>query len=557
VGDLLEVRSTLLQDSYLKVEVSEMHKFDPKTSIKEYKELFKDLKAGGQINNEQFSDITWYLPCLVTFRNVEIPFDTGGYSSFSAPLKSFALLQRLAGKRPGGVKRNILQLKEVIIRTDGLQDREKLKEYFSQPVEHNGLYLTGHTLLNFLHFYQLPDIQRDTLEIVEGLALRHYGNRDLPPFEDVLVFDECINGFFAALSVKDSLRFYPIYLWWVITNIIPMRRIEFIRIKSDCLDVKDDGSYWITIHRYKKQTTDLDEVYWIQPMVIDKNIYMLIKEYLNILNSLGIQSEYLIPEMSKINSRLKGPLKSLNKDAATEHQFHKLIHFFYEEIVEGKFNEYHLDRVTPGDTRHFSIINLFLQGFNSLTIARLAGHREIETPSNYFSHAVHFATSAVYKLSQRKIEGDIGSRMKDGFLGRRDYQVRKANANLGIEMDPKKSRRVDYGYCKDIKEFPNNCVEDCRYCETYYEFRPSINDWNEGIKWLESYSRELEKKAFNALDMMAMVSKKTYDNLKGIEKLDESDSKSMSVQFFKYLDQKAIVDARILTEKLAERVRDE
>lgn len=44
---------------------------------------------------------------------------------------------------------------------------------------------------------------------------------------------------------------------------------------------------------------------------------------------------------------------------------------FYKEIVEQMYLQHSLDKISPGDTRHFAIINMFLQGFNVLSIARL------------------------------------------------------------------------------------------------------------------------------------------------------------------------------------------
>jgi hypothetical protein len=267
------------------------------------------------------------------------------------------------------------------------------------------------------------------------------------------------------------------------------------------------------------------------------------------LEQLGIESDYLIPQINKLNSRFRSPV-NINKEAPTYHQFTKLLKLFYEEIVEKRYGEYYLSKITPGDTRHFAIMNLFLQGFNILSICRMAGHEELGSPANYYTHAKHYATSAVYKLAQRKIEGDIGSTMKDGFFGWRDKQVRRAKHNLDDVIE--KWRKVDYGYCKDTEGFPFNCVEDCRLCQRYYLFKPSVNEWQKGIDWFESLSKQLEEDASNTLNLMAMVSAGTFNTIKDLEPMTENESKSLSIMFFKYLDHKAIIDGRILEEKLKE-----
>jgi hypothetical protein len=550
---ILEVKSLVTKDDNYKVEIIEKYTFNEKINLNEYKELFEVLKESGYVKAHSFDDIRWYLPCPTTFKHIPFSFDVGRHSSFSSSLKSYVLLRRKSGKMPKTIKTDLRVLQKVIKSTNGLQDSKSVKEYFLQPLPEEEIYDTCHTLANYLTFYSIPKIRETVEEILEGLGRPSMNNRDLPRFNDVLSFDECINKYFANHSLEETIRFYPIFLWWVITNLIPMRPIDFLRIKSVCLPpVKDDGSYWIIIPRHKKKTSSLDESYFDQTLQIDKKTYLLIREFQLRLELLGIKSEYLIPPINKLNPRLKAPL-TVSRDVPTEHQLRNLLVFFYEEIVENQFGEFHLERITSGDTRHFAIINLFLQGFNILSISRLAGHEEIRTPSNYYTHAEHFAKSAVYKFAQRRLEGKIGSTMKDGLIGRTDNQVRRAISNVVDENDTKKWRKVDYGFCKDTDYFPNNCVEDCRLCVQYYEFKPSVNDLKEGIEWLESFSKEMAQNAINTLHLMAMVSTNSYEKLKGIEKLNEIESKSLSVQFFKYLDHKAIIDARLLEEKLEER----
>ena len=81
------------------------------------------------------------------------------------------------------------------------------------------------------------------------------------------------------------------------------------------------------------------------------------------------------------------------------------------------YSQHSLDKISPGDTRHFAIINMFLQGFNVLSIARLAGQTTIQHASNYYSHAKLFAQSYVYRLTQTIVEKQAQNKMSGGFLG--------------------------------------------------------------------------------------------------------------------------------------------
>ncbi|KOS04327.1 hypothetical protein AM598_01565, partial [Paenibacillus polymyxa] len=76
----------------------------------------------------------------------------------------------------------------------------------------------------------------------------------------------------------------------------------------------------------------------------------------------------------------------------------RLIDDFYNEIIQDES----VDRVTCGDTRHFAIMNMFLQGFNMLSIARMAGHDTLGVQQNYYSHIDHYIQSQVYLMAQEK-----------------------------------------------------------------------------------------------------------------------------------------------------------
>ena len=58
--------------------------------------------------------------------------------------------------------------------------------------------------------------------------------------------------------------------------------------------------------------------------------------------------------------------------------FNDLKDRFYKIIVEEKYGRCNLERVKAGDTRHFAIINMCLQGFSMHNIATLAGHSELK-----------------------------------------------------------------------------------------------------------------------------------------------------------------------------------
>ena len=155
--------------------------------------------------------------------------------------------------------------------------------------------------------------------------------------------------------------------------------------------------------------------------------------------------------------------------------FNDLKDRFYKIIVEEKYGRCNLERVKAGDTRHFAIINMCLQGFSMHNIATLAGHSELKITQGYFSHVKHFAQSYVYRLAQLKLETEIGFRMDNSIIGWKKYIVHKSNIEKE-KITEKHVGRVQYGLCSELKEnFPNTCIEFCEFCPKYI-FSPSINE---------------------------------------------------------------------------------
>jgi integrase len=121
-------------------------------------------------------------------------------------------------------------------------------------------------------------------------------------------------------------------------------------------------------------------------------------EYIALVENLGIESEYLFPQEY---------FKITHKNSVTDYQrysnrqFTYLLISFYEEVVKKGYKISEIERIKPGDTRHFAIINMFLMGFNMLTIARMAGHTRIEEPAHYYTHIPELLLYNFLKSSRR------------------------------------------------------------------------------------------------------------------------------------------------------------
>lgn len=493
------------------------------------------------IKADTFEDNTWLFPDENKDRDIIFRFDLVTYLELNNALKSFILLKRMSGKTIGSCHSMLQSLKKAILHSNGLIDIKGLEAHLlKQSLAMS--YRVASTIQQFLLFYEHPK-SIEIIELCTQINSPERTNRDLPQFPDVITFDEYLSSFFDLETDENHIRFYPIYIWWKLTNIIPMRVIEFLKLKKKCVEKKDDHTFWITLPREKKKADSPFKIDVTDTIQITEDIYHIILKYVQIIDQAEIQTEYLLPYDLYVRY-LPSPNRSSCQRKGTRNRLidkylQRIIDDFYQEIIRDDL----LDRVKCGDTRHFAIMNMFLQGFNMLSIARMAGHDDLDTQFSYYSHADHYINSQVYLLAQQKYEQyivkTIGKTPKDMQRYFYDKGLIYEHPDLSI------FRQVEYGYCTD-PFFPSNCVEDCRVCETYYIFKPPVNELTEGLEWLANYSEVINQCMRETADYMLCVTKSMYYDYKNLEcqKTAQHKLTSASAQLTKLMDQMAIVEAQ-------------
>lgn len=73
--------------------------------------------------------------------------------------------------------------------------------------------------------------------------------RTLAQFDSYFLFNDIINDYWKSdIDREERLFFYPLYLWWQITGVLPLRPREFILTQRNCLEKRADG-YYLTLRR--------------------------------------------------------------------------------------------------------------------------------------------------------------------------------------------------------------------------------------------------------------------------------------------------------------------
>lgn len=516
-------------------------KFDT-FDLAQFKDMFNQLTENEHII-ASFDQVDWKLPCNVSNYPIIISFDIGVYQNFNVALKAYTVVRLLSGRAPITIYNEVVLIKRVILESSGFTDTRKLKVFLEiQNQKHNYQgYQMCIDVKRFLSFYKISNSQ-EIIDICTSHQLLRRTVRELPMFEDIMIFDDIVNDYFHNYPQEETIEFLPIMLWWLLTNILPLRPTEFLSLKKDCLVYEEnyESPYKIRVPRIKNQANSPGTINREDLIELDEKTYRLIKDAIYQLNLIESESVYLFPVELLLAFR-KVKYKKKN-ERVNLRDFGLLKKDFYEKVVEGIYGKYDLEKIKSGDTRHFAIINMALQGFNMLSIARMAGHDVIKSQYSYYSHAEHFAQSYVYRLAQKKVENKIGDEMSSGIIGWKRYVYDKGKSTKIDNLEDIVGR-IKYGYCTEKKEiFPDTCIEYCEYCPMF-SFNPAVNEQTEAITWLADTSVMLEGKIRESIELMKDLS---MSLAKTFRQGNDDLLKSSSAKLLSYMDMKAMIDSKMM-----------
>ncbi|MDQ0298695.1 hypothetical protein J2S78_001103 [Salibacterium salarium] len=274
----------------------------------------------------------------------------------------------------------------------------------------------------------------------------------LPSSKYILSFSYYLEKYFTDIqkdsmfddeeTLKKTILYYPILIWWNLTTIIPIRSTEFCLIKRDSLS-KERNKYFVTITRIKKPLND--SVNYYNKIEINEVMYHLLNKYIDLTKEYG-ESETLISYRSLIYADNTGrrELQKRDLNSFNKNNLEKLLDRFYKEVI----NEYYQinvpfnQKLSPNDTRHIAFISLMMQGISPVEIARLGGHRTIAAQYHYSFHSEYWIDNEVFKLIKN---------YKNMSSFDKNIRYIPENVKLKAFESPTSSFRgkLEIGYCSD------------------------------------------------------------------------------------------------------------
>lgn len=337
-----------------------------------------------------------------------------------------------------------------------------------------------------------------------------YRKRTLAEYQSYFLFNDIMNEFWDSASIEEQNYFYPLYLWWNITMILPLRVTEFLVTPKECLIKKNEKYYLIVRRTSLKGDTSVTERYKIDKdykkymyeiTLPIANSIMEYKKRISEFNETPIDTLFSFDFYKKSKEMLydteyrgrgefnkRFTVAMLNMMLSDFYNYHivkkkKYIVKAKRELLDVDENgiQYELKSdeiayINLGDTRHIALQNLLINGCNLLMAKEISGHETVDMIYHYSGNIKNLVKCHAYRL-HRMINNDSQS----------ISNLSQADKLLA----PRASEYVqtDSGRCysnKMIKGNPEDCYKvggDCEIC-IYYD----------GMHDTEKYEQDFDDK---------------------------------------------------------------
>lgn len=382
-------------------------------------QLFRVYSENGTILNKRFDDRKWkttdeYQVCNLSF---EINLDDYkeyednlgiDINSFVKYLKTY-ILCKLGEYELSSFRQFLCDIRKII----------KLHfDDFSNDIED----IKNPELLKLIDFFRsLPrNSNSESFEyIIESLErnikFQEYGKaRNLAVFDSYFAFNDLIHRFWRESQDKDEkLFFFPVWFWWRLSAVIPMRPREVVLTPRNCL--RKNGDLWNLSIRKDKQKGNEKKNYYQIDRDYELFNFTITEDFANDINwYLENTKDYPNNNLNTLFTTFThykrwercAPYTSryftyINLNTCLRYFFEFIVRDYYgyflvdEERKHLKTNE--IQKFCLGDTRHLSMIGLIFSGAPITVAQTLAGHDSLEIGAHYYSNVNSFIETQTYR----------------------------------------------------------------------------------------------------------------------------------------------------------------
>ena len=499
--------------------------FNPQTLL-EAKSIFDEYKQKGILTDCLFDDNEWNLYNGYTSRLIRFNYDElvyfktiknrhmPGFHDFLLSVKAYTLF--CLGKYVGTtLSVHLHKLNVFLHETKFLKLNKKDTEislFLPGNIPPTGAYKF---VLGYLEFSEWEDgVQYlDTLKSLLNGASKHRNKpnlftqrRNLAEFQSVFCFEKYITVFWSGASKEERLKYFPLYFWWKVTNIIPLRVGELMVTPLGC--VRQQGEeYVLTLRRSElkggvtkaRVLYKVEEDYKLYDYIIPKEIADIIIDYqdeVSKYNEKFLFSKNLFDRCFYLKNNIKK-----NKYFLKDH-FYLMLDYFYAKVLNERYGLMLVDieranqpfkvsnkkvtkskesrargvrkvrkvipsdfvlkanqitKITPGELRHFSMINMAISGVNPMIIKEFARHDSINTTYHYFGNIGNLVRCYSYTIYE-----ELCNYNREALYDKYNTETGVSTDKILARIDKKgQPTEVDHGWCIS-KKFKRGDVKDCQ-----------------------------------------------------------------------------------------------
>ncbi|MBQ6270498.1 MAG: hypothetical protein IJK65_02190 [Clostridiales bacterium] len=318
--------------------------------------------------------------------------------------------------------------------------------------------------------------------------LQKHGPCVLNEFSSYFVVDNILKEWRSSVKDQNELYyFFPLYLFWSITTILPLRVNEFCSTPYNCLTetgnqfnltirrsrLKGHGSVLPKIHSYSITGDYTENTYEVPKWLFDEiQNYRAASEGYHRNYNLLFSLDFMVA-----NSNRKHRKQYAQTSVFNDESLGILWRDFYNDIIVNKYgysivteqdlmSRYKLDdgsyKIEDGEimmiqskhTRHLAMINLVLRGCNPMIVKEFAGHASESMSSHYYTNYANITRTAVMRLfyQSKRLPGEASITFRSSMTPASTL-INETSEHI----------ELDNGKCYS-KSFIAGNIDDCSVC---------------------------------------------------------------------------------------------
>jgi len=218
--------------------------------------------------------------------------------------------------------------------------------------------------------------------------------RKLADFNSYLRFNAVMADFWRSANKRQKLFYFPVYFWWNLTAILPLRPMELLLTPRDCLENTPSGEAILSVRRTKLKGSNrkiayrINDDYELKKYAISDSLAQELRYYQN-----GTQMECeteiatlfaLDPHFNYLNTTRSPSRNYTSMNYSSKYYtfacLSTCLRHFCKEAIEDRGIE--PLRIRFGDTRHIAMASLIITGGSPVICKELAEHSDIDINSH-------------------------------------------------------------------------------------------------------------------------------------------------------------------------------